>query len=94
MSTWPSFTVSGERDELELRGSIEQEVRVDRDAMATHPEPRLMDVAVRLAVGRRDDLGDVHPDPVGVPGELVGQGDVDVPIGRVGELREFGRLGR
>ena len=37
---------------------------------------------------------DVDPDPVGVPGELVGQGDVDVAVGRVGELRELGRLGR
>ena len=36
----------------------------------------------------------VHPDPVGVAGELVGQRDVDVAIGRVGELRELGRLGR
>ena len=66
MSTWPSLTRRDERDELELRRAVEQEVRVDRDAVAADAEARLVDVAVRLAVRRRDDFGDVDADPVGV----------------------------
>ena len=78
-----------ERDQLELGRAVEQEMRVDGDAVATHAEPGLVDVAVRLAVGGRDDLQDVDADPVRIARELVGEGDVDVAIGRVGELGEL-----
>ena len=78
----------------QLRRPIEQEVRVDRDAVAADPDPRLVDVAVRLAVGRGDHLGHVDADPIRVVRELVGERDVHVAVGGVGELRELGRLGR
>ncbi len=57
------------------------------------PEAGLVDVRVRLGVRRGDHLVDVDADPLGVPGELVGEGDVHVAVGRVGELAELGRLG-
>ena len=52
-----------------------------------------MDMRVRLAVGRRDHLVDVDPQPLGIAGELIGQGDVHVAVGGVGQLAEFGGLG-
>ena len=61
--------------------------------MAADADPGLVDVAVRLAVGRLDDLEDVDAGPVGVVGEFVGQRDVDVSIGRLGQLGELGGLG-
>ena len=57
--TWPSLTSRAQGDEFHLGRAIEQEMRVDRDAVAADAEPGLVDVAVRLAVGRRDDLEDV-----------------------------------
>ncbi len=91
--TWPSFT-RRETSTSSISGARrEQEMRVHRDAVAADPEARLVDVAVGLAVGGLDDLLDVDPDPLGVAGELVGEGDVHVAIGRVGELAELGRLG-
>ena len=69
-------------------------MRVDRDAVAADADPRLVDVAVRLAVRGRDHFGDVDAVQVGRPGELVGERDVDIAVGRVGELGEFGRLRR
>ena len=69
-------------------------MRVDRDAVTADADARLVDVAVRLAVRGGDHLGDVHPDAVRIPAELVGQRDVHVAIGRVGELRELRGLGR
>ena len=81
-------------DQLHLRRPRQEEVRVDRDAVAAHAHARLVDVAVGLAVRRADDLEDVHPDPVRVPGQLVGERDVDVAVRRVGELAQLGRLCR
>ena len=79
--------------EVHLGRPAQEEMGVDRDAVPTHAEPRLVDVAVRLRVGRTDDFLDVHAHPVGVPGELVGKGDVHVAVRGVGQLRKFGRLG-
>ena len=66
---------------------------IDRDAVAAYAYPRLVDVRVRLAVGRRDDFLDVDAGAVGESGELVCQRDVDVSVGRVRELAELGGLG-
>ena len=60
--------------------------------MAAHADARLVDVREGLAVGAADDLQDVDPDALGVARELVGQGDVHVAVGRLGELGELGRL--
>ena len=68
-------------------------MRVDRNAVAAHADAGLMDVGIRLAVGAVDDLLDVDADAVRVAGEVVGQGDVDVAIGRVRYLAELRRLG-
>ncbi len=61
--------------------------------MAADADAGLMDVRVRLAVRAVDDLLDVDSDAVGVEGEVVGEGDVDVAVGRVGDLAELGRFG-
>jgi hypothetical protein len=79
-------------DELELRGPRQEEMGIHGDAVTADAEARLVDVRVRLAIRRVDHLVDVDPDPFGVASELVGEGDVDIPIGRVGELAELGRL--
>ena len=62
---------------------------VHRDAVAADAQARLVHMAVGLAVGGRDHLLDVNADPVGVAGELVGESDVHIPVGRVGELAEL-----
>ena len=52
-----------------------------------------MDVAERLTVAGLDDRPNVDADGVRVLGELVGESDIDVAIGRLRELRELGGLG-
>src|SRR5690606_5843115 len=64
------------------------------DAVAADRDARLVDVAVGLRVAGLDDLLDVDAVAVGEPRELVGQADVDVPVGGLGELGQLGRLGR
>ena len=91
-STCPSLTRRAVSTSESPGRAREEEVRVDRDAVPADADPGLVDVAVRLAVRGRDHLLDVDPVQVGGAGELVGQGDVDVPVGRVGELGELGRL--
>ena len=53
-----------------------------------------MDVAKRLGVARLYNRIDVYPRLVGVFRELVRKADVDVTVGCLGELGEFGGLGR
>ena len=55
--------------------------------------PGRVDVAVRLRVAGLDHLQHVDPVRPGEPGELVGQADVDVPVGGLGQLRQLRRLG-
>src|SRR5690606_23705036 len=69
------------------------EARVDRDAGTTDGDAGLVDVAVRLRVGRFNDLVDVNAVLAGEPSELMGESDVDVAVCRFGKLGEFGRLG-
>src|SRR5690606_5584127 len=78
------------------RGRVVPQVhpRVDRDAVAADRDARLVDVAVGLRVAGLDDLLDVDAVAVGEPRELVGQADVDVPVGGLGQLGQLGRLGR
>src|SRR6266542_2002631 len=69
------------------------EPRVHRDAVPADRDARPVQVAVRLAVGRRYDLVHVDACGAGEPGELVGERDVDVAVGRLGQLGELGGLG-
>ena len=82
-----------QRRNAQLGVVVEQEVRVDRDAVPADPDARLVDVAVRLRVRRVDDLGHVDPVPRGVARQLVGVGDVHVAVRRLGQLGHLGRLG-
>src|SRR5699024_6668833 len=63
--------------------------RVDRDAVAADGDAGLVDVGVGLGVGGLDHV--VHVDAVvlGEQGEFVGQGDVHVPVGGLGQLRQL-----
>ena len=85
--------LAGQRREPQVGIAVEQEVRVDRDAVAADPDARLVDVAVRLRVGGADHLGDVDPAARREAGELVGVGDVHVAVRRLRQLRHLGGLG-
>jgi hypothetical protein len=50
-------------------------------------------VRVGLGVGRVDDRQHVDAEAVRVAGQLVGEGDVDVAVSRLGELAQLGGLG-
>ena len=65
---------------------------IDGYAMTPDCNAGLVDVAERLTVRRSDHLGNVGPERIGVNGKFVGEGDVDVAVGGLGQLREFGRL--
>src|SRR4029453_6185089 len=71
----------------------EVEPGIDRDAVAPDRDAGLVDVAVRLGVAGLDDLVDVHARAGRKLGELVGQADVDVAVGRLGELGTLGPPG-
>ena len=67
-----------------------QEVRVHGDAVPADADAWLMDVRVRLAIRSADHLEDVDAaDALGLARELIGQRDVHVAVGRLGELREL-----
>ncbi len=69
-----------------LRVVPEVHPRVDRDAVPADGDAGTVDVAEGLAVGRLDDLEDVDAVLLREAGELVGQPDVHVAVGRLGEL--------
>ena len=69
------------------------QARVDRDAVPAHRDAGAVDVGVGLGVAGLDDALDVEAGLVGVDGELVGQADVDVAVGGLGELGHLGGLG-
>jgi hypothetical protein len=50
-------------------------------------------VAKRLGVAGLDDPADVDTDAICVEGELVGESNVDVPVGGLGQLSQFCGLG-
>ena len=85
--------VASHRGQPQVRLAVEEEVGVDRDAVATDADARLVDVAVRLRVGRADDLGDIQPSARGKASELVGVGDVHVAVRRLGQLDHLRGLG-
>ena len=60
--------------------------------MSAYRNTRAMDVAVRLAVARLDDLVDVDSMAGRECPELVCESDVDIPVGGLGQLGHLGRL--
>ena len=66
--------------------------RVDRYAVPAHRHAGTVDVAIRLGVGGVDHGVDVDVVRLGEDRELVGQRDVDVAVGGLGELGELGGL--
>src|SRR5699024_2739692 len=83
----------GGADHRSLRIGPQVQPRVDRDAVPAHGDTGPVDVGVGLGIGCFDDL--MHVDAVagGESGELVRQGDVDVPVGGLGEFGHFGGFG-
>ena len=73
-------------------GAFEQEARVDGDAVSADADAGLVDVGEGLGVGGGDGFGHVDAVLGGDAGELVGEGDVDVAVGGLGELDELGGL--
>ena len=61
--------------------------------MAAHRDAGPVDVAEVLAVARLDDGVNVDVLAVGVPGKLIGETDIDVPVGRLGEFCQLAGLG-
>ncbi|CAB5035638.1 unannotated protein [freshwater metagenome] len=74
--------------------TFEVEAGIDRDAVATDRDSRAVNVAEGLTVGRLNHALDVNPFAVCEACQLIGEGDVDVTVGRFGELDHLGRLGR
>ena len=72
-----------------LRVLRDDEPGIDGDAMATDAGAGLQDVDARVAVGQRDQLENVDVQPVGDDRQLVGQRDVDVAEGVLGQLRHL-----
>src|SRR6185503_5749118 len=69
------------------------EARVDGNAVTADGYSGAVDVAEGLAVCRVDHALDVDPRSVGEARQLVREGDVEVAVGRLGELRELRCLG-
>jgi hypothetical protein len=80
------------RRDLGIGIAGEIEVRVDGNAVSADGDAGAVDVTERLAVARVDHLEDVDVVLVRVTGEFVGEADVDVAVGRFGELGQLGRL--
>ena len=57
------------------------------------PGPGWKDLDARVAVGQFDHPPDIQAHAVADHRQLVGEGDVDVAIGVLGQLDQFGRVG-
>ncbi len=78
-------------DQRRLLGArLDDEPRVDRDAVPADAGAGLEDVDPRMAVGELDHFPHVHPHRVGDDRKLVGEGDVDVAIGVFDQLGHLG----
>ena len=75
------------------RSGVDDEPRVDRDAVSADTRAGLEDLHARVSVRQADELPDVDRELVADQRELVGEGDVDVAVGVLGELSQFGRAG-
>ncbi len=85
--------VAAEGGEFAGAFALDEEVRVDGDAVAADAGAGDVEVAVGLAVGGFADLAEVDAVDVGDAGEFVGEGNVEVAVDAFGELAEFGCFG-
>ena len=76
-----------------LRVAGQVQARVDGDAVAADRDAGPVDVGVGLGIAGLNDTRDVDANSVRVACELVGQADIDVPVGGFGELSHLGGLG-
>ena len=73
--------------------AVDDEPRIDRDAVPAHAGAGLEDVDPRVAVGKPDNFPHVEPHCVGDDRQLVGESDVDVAIGVLDQLGHFRAAG-
>ena len=73
------------------RRSVDDEPRVDRDAMSTDPRTRLEDLHARMTICEADEFPDVDAELIADERELIGEGDIHVAEGVLGQLGELGR---
>jgi hypothetical protein len=69
---------------------VDDEPRIDRDAVPADAGAGLKDVDARVAVGEPDHFPHVEPHAVGDDRQFVGEGDVDVAVGVLDQLGHFG----
>ena len=73
--------------------AVDDEPRVDRDAVAAHARTGGQDVDARMAVGQPDHFPHIQPHRVRHHRQLVGEGDVDVAVGVFDQLGHFRAAG-
>ena len=71
--------------------SVDDEPRVDGDAVSADAGAGLEDLHARMSISQADELPDVDPELIADQRELIGEGDVHVAEG---VLRQLGELGR
>ncbi len=76
-----------------LRRGLDDEPGIDGDAVAAHADARPQHIHPRMPVGQPDDLPDVGADVIAHVRQLVGEGEVPIAEGVLGELAELGRSG-
>ncbi len=81
-------------DQVRLLGRLlDNEPRIDRDAVAANTGTRLVEVDARVQVRQLDDLPRADPQVLGDQRQLVRQRDVDVTVGVLHDLDHLGRGG-
>ena len=73
--------------------AVHDEPGVHGDAAAADAGAGLEDLDARVAVGQFDHPPDIQAHAVADHRQLVGEGDVDVAVGVLGQLDQFGRVG-
>ncbi len=73
--------------------AVDDEPRIDGDAVAADAGAGREDVDPRVAVGEADHLPHVEVHRIGDDRQLVGEGDVDVAVGVLDQLGHFRRAG-
>src|SRR3546814_5249540 len=76
-----------------LRRGVDDEPRIDGDAMPAHTRPRLKDIDPRVTVGQPGQLPDIDTELFADDRQFVGEGNVDVAEAVFGELAHLRRSG-
>src|SRR5690625_2983379 len=74
-------------------GAVRNEPGIDGNAVSSHAGPGVEYVDSRVSVGQLDDFPGVDALGFGNHGNFVGEGDVDVAEGVLGQLDQLGGLG-